>query len=69
MEYLDEIISMRVKPSEKEKIKSRAAEQQMKVSSYIRLFSTMKIFQFLNLSHQFQRGYIEYRVPTKFRLK
>ena len=67
MEYLDEIISMRVKPSEKEKIKSRAAEQQMKVSSYIRLFSTMKIFQFL--SHQFQRGYIEYRVPTKFRLK
>ena len=37
MEYLNEIISMRVKPSEKEKIKLKAAEQQMKVSSYIRL--------------------------------
>ena len=37
MEYLDEIISMRVKPSEKEKIELKAAEQQMKVSSYIRL--------------------------------
>jgi hypothetical protein len=37
MEYLDEIISMRVKPSEKKRIKFKAAEQQMKVSSYMRL--------------------------------
>ena len=31
MEYLDEVISMRVKPSEKEKIKLKAAEQQTSI--------------------------------------
>jgi predicted HicB family RNase H-like nuclease len=37
MEYLDEIINMRVKPSDKEKLIQKAKEKHLSISTYCRV--------------------------------
>jgi len=45
MEYLDEIINMRLKPSDKEKLIAKANEDNLSVSAYCRVKLTKELKQ------------------------
>ncbi len=45
MEYLDEIINLRIKPSDKEKLIDKANEDNLSVSTYCRVQLTKELKQ------------------------
>ena len=45
MEYLDEIINMRIRPSDKQKLTAKANEDYLSVSAYCRIKLTKELKQ------------------------
>jgi len=45
MEYLDEIINMRIRPSDKQKLTAKANEDNLSVSAYCRVKLTKELKQ------------------------